>query len=154
MTVFWLVALLFTFGALLMLLPPLLAPGARVVATDEANLALLRDQRREAERDLADGLIAPAQFAQAEAELQRRVLERRGRGRTRAGAPGARDGARAGAAAAGGVDRAVPAVRPAAGRAGAGDAARAPFARPSSWRRWPARCSSGCRASPAMPRPG
>ena len=75
MTVFWLVALLFTFGALLMLLPPLLAPGARVVATDEANLALLRDQRREAERDLADGLIAPAQFAQAEAELQRRVLE-------------------------------------------------------------------------------
>lgn len=75
MTVFWLVALLFTFGALLMLLPPLLAPAPRVVAAGAANLALLRDQRREAERDLADGLLAPDRFAQAAAELEYRVLE-------------------------------------------------------------------------------
>ncbi|OYU81707.1 MAG: c-type cytochrome biogenesis protein CcmI, partial [Burkholderiales bacterium PBB5] len=75
MSIFWAVAALFLLGALLMLLPSLLQ--ARAVATTAAgtNLAVHRDQLREAEADLAAGLISPERFAQARSEILQRVIE-------------------------------------------------------------------------------
>lgn len=75
MTVFWAVAALFLLGALLMLLPALLQPGAGGVSLSSANLAVHRDQLREAEGDLAAGLLGADQLAQTRREIQRRVLE-------------------------------------------------------------------------------
>jgi cytochrome c-type biogenesis protein CcmH len=75
MTVFWAVAALFLLGALLMLLPALLQPGADGVSLASANLAVHRDQLREAEGDLAAGLLGAEQLAQTRREIQRRVLE-------------------------------------------------------------------------------
>jgi cytochrome c-type biogenesis protein CcmH len=79
MSIFWTVAALFLLGALLMLLPSLLQ--ARAAATTAAttaagtNLAVHRDQLREAEADLAAGLITPERFAQARSEIVQRVIE-------------------------------------------------------------------------------
>lgn len=76
MTVFWLVAALFVLGALLMLLPPLWRDGRpRDPGRRATNLAVQRDHWREAERDLADGQITIEGFAQARAEIERRVHE-------------------------------------------------------------------------------
>lgn len=75
MTVFWTVAALFLLGALLMLLPSLLQPGGRGVSLASVNLAVHRDQLREAERDLATGVLDADHLAQTRRELQRRVLE-------------------------------------------------------------------------------
>lgn len=75
MMVFWAVAALFLLGALLMLLPALLQPGAGGVSLASANLAVHRDQLREAEGDLAAGLLGADQLAQTRREIQRRVLE-------------------------------------------------------------------------------
>ena len=55
MTVFWAVAALFLLGALLMLLPSLLQARAAATSAAHANLAVHRDQLREAEADLAAG---------------------------------------------------------------------------------------------------
>ena len=76
MTVFWIVAALFVLGALLLTLPPLLrgASGGDV-GSRGVNLAVHRDQLREAERDLAHDLITPERFEQTRAEIERRVLE-------------------------------------------------------------------------------
>ena len=76
MTVFWIVAALFLLGALLLTLPPLLrrAPAGSVGARS-TNLAVHRDQLREAERDLADDLITPERFAQTRREIEQRVIE-------------------------------------------------------------------------------
>ena len=77
MIVFWVIAALLLAGALLWLVPPLL--GRRAAATQPeagvANVAVYRDQLREAEQDLAADLITPERFAQARAEIERRVLE-------------------------------------------------------------------------------
>jgi cytochrome c-type biogenesis protein CcmH len=75
MTVFWIVAALFLLGALLMLLPGLLQPRRSDVSVDSANLAVHRDQLREAEQDLAAGALSIDRFVQSRAEIQRRVLE-------------------------------------------------------------------------------
>jgi len=75
MTVFWLVAALFLLGALLMVLPPLLWPAAQGVSTASANLAVHRDQLREAEGDLAAGVLDAEHLAQTRREIQRRVLD-------------------------------------------------------------------------------
>lgn len=75
MTMFWLVAALFAAGALLILLPPLWSPPAAGVGSAEANLALHRAQWHEAERDVAEGLLAPEGLAPARAEIERRVLD-------------------------------------------------------------------------------
>lgn len=75
MTVFWIVAALFLLGALLMLLPGLLLPRASEVSAVGANLAVHRDQLREAELDLANGVLSIDRFVQSRAEIQRRVLE-------------------------------------------------------------------------------
>lgn len=76
MTVFWLVAALFLAGALLMLLPPLWrTPGADAAGPGVlgVNLAVHRDQWREAERDLAAGLLSPEQFRPTRDEIRQRL---------------------------------------------------------------------------------
>lgn len=76
MTVFWLVAALFLAGALLMLLPPLWrAPRAESLGPGVlgANLAVHRDQWREAARDLAAGLLSPEQLSPTRDEIRQRL---------------------------------------------------------------------------------
>ena len=78
MIIFWCVAALFLAGALLMLLPALWRPIADPAGATSAaavNLAVHRDQLREARADLALGLLTPERFERARAEIQRRVLE-------------------------------------------------------------------------------
>lgn len=76
MTTFSLVAALLTALTLLFILPPLLrserprrGPAARAVA----NLAVLRDQLRELDADLAAGTIDATGYGHARSELERRV---------------------------------------------------------------------------------
>lgn len=77
MNVFYLFAALLTAAALLFVLPPLLGPtGARrraPAARSEANLAVLRDQLRELDADLAAGVIDAASHLDARRELLARV---------------------------------------------------------------------------------
>lgn len=75
MTVFWIVAALFLCGALLMLLPALLAPRSAGASLAQTNAAVHRDQMREVEQDLQAGLISPERWEQARAEIRHRVLE-------------------------------------------------------------------------------
>lgn len=77
MIVFWIVAGLFLAGALLLLLPSLWSPKtpAGPVGAGGANVAVYRDQLREAERDLAADLITRERYEQTRAEIERRVLE-------------------------------------------------------------------------------
>ena len=74
---FWLLGALLLALALALVLPALWRrrehPGA--LDADGANVAVYRDQLREAERDLAADLIAPERFEQTRTEIQRRVLE-------------------------------------------------------------------------------
>lgn len=77
MTVFWAVVAMLLAGVLLMLLPALWRGrgGGEPVSTLAVNLAVYRDQWREAEADLGDGLIAPERLAEAREDIQRRWLE-------------------------------------------------------------------------------
>ncbi len=77
MTVFWSVVALLLGGALLMLLPPLWRSRAtaEAVTRGAANLAVYRDQWREAEADLGQGLLAPDQIDPVREDIQRRWLE-------------------------------------------------------------------------------
>ncbi len=77
MMVFWSVVALLLGGALLMLLPPLWKPrgAAEPVTRGTANLAVYRDQWREAEHDLGQGLLAPDQIDPVREDIQRRWLE-------------------------------------------------------------------------------
>jgi cytochrome c-type biogenesis protein CcmH len=63
-------------AALAFLLPPLLRRMRSPELTAEgSNLAVLRDQLRELDADLARGVVAPDQHAVARSELERRVLD-------------------------------------------------------------------------------
>ena len=77
MTVFWIVAALFLAGALLMLLPPLWRPRAEadVAPAGSLQLAVYRAQWQEAERDLAEGRLAPERAEEARDDIRRRWLE-------------------------------------------------------------------------------
>jgi cytochrome c-type biogenesis protein CcmH len=77
MTVFWLVAAMLLAGALLMLVPPLWRgrSGPDGVSAQAANLAVYRDAWREAEADLAAGLIAPERAGEAREDIERRWRE-------------------------------------------------------------------------------
>ena len=88
MMVFWIVVALLLAGALLMLLPPLwrgARSAAEAVSPEAANLAVYRDQWREAEADLGDGLLAPERLAEAREDIERRWREEEG---AKATAPG------------------------------------------------------------------
>jgi len=77
MIAFSIVAALMVIGALLFLVPPLL--GKRKKAADvshgEANLSIYRDQLKELDGDLANGVIDRLQHDSAKRELERRVIE-------------------------------------------------------------------------------
>lgn len=80
MIVFWILAGLMIAGALLFVLPPLL--GRRIIAGSavstshgQANVSIYRDQLRELDNDLAQGVIGQEHYESAKAEIERRALE-------------------------------------------------------------------------------
>jgi len=76
MTAFWAISGLFVTGALLFIVPPLLAQRERIrFSRNATNLAIYRDQMRELDADLAAGKLAPAEHGKARAELEARLLE-------------------------------------------------------------------------------
>jgi cytochrome c-type biogenesis protein CcmH len=75
MLMFWVVAGLLLAGALLPAAAALWAPAAVQGQAGGANVAVYRDQLKEAERDLASDVITPERFEQLRGEIQRRVLE-------------------------------------------------------------------------------
>ena len=78
MTWFAVFAALLVGLTLVFLVPPLWRQHATAPGRDErkaANLSIFRDQLAELEREKAEGALAEADFAQARAELQKRLLE-------------------------------------------------------------------------------
>jgi cytochrome c-type biogenesis protein CcmH len=74
---FWLICAAMVIVALLFILPPLLqreekSNGAEVRA---ANLSVYRDQLRELENDLTNGIISREQYGQDREEIERRLLD-------------------------------------------------------------------------------
>ncbi len=96
MTTFVLIAAAMVAAALAWVLVPLLKrgrPGG--VAREASNVAILRDQLRELDADLATGTMPRDQYEQAKRELEQRVLEESQaipRRRRRADAVGGVDG--------------------------------------------------------------
>ena len=77
MLTFWIIAALLILLALWFILPALLQkPGAdEEVERREANILVYKDQHRELEADLHNGLIGKEQYELEKAELERRLLE-------------------------------------------------------------------------------
>lgn len=77
MLTFWILAALMILLALWFILPALLQKpnDAEEVERREANVLVYRDQNRELEADLKNGLIGEDQYNQEKAELERRLLE-------------------------------------------------------------------------------
>lgn len=79
MTTFILFSLLLIVVTIAFLLPPLLRRPAAALLTEQrhnqSNLAILRDQLAELEREHGEGMLADNDFLQARQELQRRLLE-------------------------------------------------------------------------------
>lgn len=72
---FWVIAAAMTLGASLAVLLPLTARTGPVSADTSHDLEVYRDQLAELDRDLARGLIKPAEAEQARAEIGRRILQ-------------------------------------------------------------------------------
>ncbi len=85
---FLLLVALFVAIALGLLLPPLLRKS-NPVSVDVTSLPIYREQLQELEADYANGIIAAAQFHEAEQELKRRLVEE-----SRVVAPAVRDASR------------------------------------------------------------
>ncbi len=76
MIAFVLIAAVMVAAALAWILVPLLrGGGSGSVARDASNVAILRDQLRELDADVANGTISREQYDQARRELELRVLE-------------------------------------------------------------------------------
>ena len=78
MTVFLIIAVFMTAAALAFIIPTLLGKqkiGDSRTQRDQVNLAVLRDQLRELDRDLAAGTIDPNGYDSARRELEQRVAE-------------------------------------------------------------------------------
>ena len=77
MIVFWLTASALLACALLLLLPPLLRRRgeSRAVSRKATNIAVYRDQLREAEQDLAAGTLSRDNYEEAKREIERNLLE-------------------------------------------------------------------------------
>src|SRR5215831_7493894 len=74
MIAFWVLAACMTLVALAFILVPLLRPRARhAPSAEEANLEVLRGQRREIESDVADGTLPADARDEAVAELMARA---------------------------------------------------------------------------------
>jgi cytochrome c-type biogenesis protein CcmH len=74
---FWLLCAVLIAIALAFLLPPLLQREEKTDNTEvkEANIAVYRDQLRELETDLQNGIVTDDQYRQDRDELQRRMIE-------------------------------------------------------------------------------
>src|SRR5215831_11217059 len=77
MLTFWIIAALLILLALWFILPALLQkPGTdEEVERREANILVYKDQHRELDEDLNNGLIGTEQYELEKAELERRLLE-------------------------------------------------------------------------------
>jgi cytochrome c-type biogenesis protein CcmH len=78
MTGFWIIAVLLMAAALLFILPTLLEKNQSKIVhakRDDVNLAVLRDQLRELDSDLAAGAIGASAHESARHELEKRVIE-------------------------------------------------------------------------------
>lgn len=77
MLTFWIIAALFMLLALWFVLPPLLqkADDDNIVERRAANVLIYKDQFKEMETDLKNGLISEEQYQQDKDELERRLLE-------------------------------------------------------------------------------
>ena len=76
MILFSVVAALLVAAALLFIVPPLWRRrDKRSVRRDLSNLEIYKDQMRELEADLANGVLSQEQFDQGHLELERRLLE-------------------------------------------------------------------------------
>ncbi len=74
MTLFWILAAAITAAVVAMLLRPLLRSSPPAPSRADWDLEVYRDQLSEIERDLARGVIAPAQADAARTEIGRRIL--------------------------------------------------------------------------------
>jgi len=77
MVVFSAVVILLVVAALLFLLPPLIRgrSGTLSIARNDVNILLFKDQLKELETDLNNGIITQDQFQQAHADLERSLLQ-------------------------------------------------------------------------------
>ncbi|NOX75564.1 MAG: c-type cytochrome biogenesis protein CcmI [Gammaproteobacteria bacterium] len=77
MMVFWIVAALLLVAALLFLVPPLVqkVQGKDVLARDELNATIFKDQLAELERDLSAGIVTKEQYDIARHDLERSFLQ-------------------------------------------------------------------------------
>src|SRR6185369_6057573 len=77
MLTFWIIAALLILFALWFILPALFTkPNAdEDVERREANILVYKDQQRELDADLKNGLIGEEQYTQEKAELERRLLQ-------------------------------------------------------------------------------
>jgi cytochrome c-type biogenesis protein CcmH len=85
--VFWTVAALLTLAASLAVLLPLSRRQASDDSGQSHDLEVYRDQLSELDRDAARGLVAPADVAEAHAEIARRILNADKAGGTAAASP-------------------------------------------------------------------
>lgn len=81
---FWMTAMLLLASALLFVLPPLMRPRTELQA-GPSPLTVYREQRAQADAELAEGAITPDQHARQLAELQGRVLDEVGETQAAAG---------------------------------------------------------------------
>ena len=72
--VLWIILASFTAGVAALLIAPLMKASRRVVVDREDEVAVYRDQLREVDRDLAQGLIRPEEADYARAEIGRRLI--------------------------------------------------------------------------------
>ncbi len=77
MLTFWIIAALFMLFALWFVLPPLMQQGDDDKGDDRraANVLIYKDQFKEMEADLKNGLMSEEQYQQDKEELERRLLE-------------------------------------------------------------------------------
>lgn len=72
---FWIFALALSGLAALLLVVTLLRGRGEAAETDDSDLGVYRDQLREVDRDVARGLLSPAEAKRVRVEISRRVLE-------------------------------------------------------------------------------
>ena len=70
----WIVLLVMTAVAALILLAPMFVPGRRAAPVARSEIAVYADQLTEVERDLDRGVIGAAEAAAAKTEISRRIL--------------------------------------------------------------------------------
>ena len=80
MTIFWVVAVLLIVAALLFLLPPLIQKdaGRDILARDQLNVTIFKDQLVELEGDLAAGVLTQEQYETARHDIERAFLSESG----------------------------------------------------------------------------